>query len=196
MKRLFDIFVSLNVLLFLLPFLIIVGLFVRCDTAGPVFFRQTRVGRDGRQFIIFKFRTMYHQPLNAGQEITIDYDARVTRAGHFLRHWKIDELPQLWNVLRGDMSIVGPRPEVPTYVELYPEQQRKIVLGIRPGLTDPASIKYRSEAKIMAGAQDPEKMYREVILPDKVSLYAEYAKNISFLTDVKIIIKTISTIIK
>lgn len=190
-KRLFDISASVGALIVSLPVIAIVALFVRFDTPGPVLFRQVRVGRGGRLFSILKFRTMVDRPVGQDGEITIHRDPRVTRSGKFLRHWKLDELPQLWNVLRGDMSVVGPRPEVPRYVALYPQPERDLVLSVRPGITDPASIKYRSEAEMLAGAADPERLYREVILPDKLSLAAHYARNVSLRGDLSIIMQTL-----
>lgn len=190
-KRLFDLAVSGSALLIFLPVMAIVAIVIRLDTSGPILFRQTRVGRYGRSFTIFKYRTMTDRPAALGYEITLHRDPRITRSGAFLRHWKLDELPQLWNVLRGEMSIVGPRPEVPKYVELYPQSERDIVLSVRPGITDPASIKYRSEADILAGAADPERMYREVILPDKLALAVNYARHVSVRRDVGIILRTV-----
>lgn len=190
-KRSFDICISGIALLAASPLMGIVALVIRFDTPGPVLFRQLRVGRGGQPFHIFKFRTMIDRPAAGNLEITVDHDPRITRSGKFLRHWKLDELPQLWNVFRGDMSIVGPRPEVPKYVALYPEHERRLVLGVRPGITDPASIKYRSESEILAASADPEKMYREVILPDKLALAVDYAGNVSLFRDFAIILKTI-----
>jgi lipopolysaccharide/colanic/teichoic acid biosynthesis glycosyltransferase len=174
----------------------IIAMVVRLDTTGPIFFRQVRVGRQGQLFKIIKFRTMTDRPVDQGHEITLHHDPRVTRSGIFLRHWKLDELPQLWNVFCGDMSIVGPRPEVPKYVALYSQPERDIVLGVRPGITDPASIKYRSEADMMAGAEDPERFYREVILPDKLALAADYARHPSFGRDMAIILQTLLKVVR
>ncbi len=138
-KHLFDVVSSGTALLLGLPIMLIGAVAVRFDAPGPALFRQTRVGR---HFDILKFRTMVNRPTTPGQAITVHRDPRITRVGCFLRHWKLDELPRLWNVLRGDMSIVGPRPEVPKYVDLYPDAERALILSIRPGITDPASIKY------------------------------------------------------
>lgn len=195
-KRVFDLVTSGGVLLIGLPVMAAVALAVRLDTPGPILFRQNRVGRHGRLFSILKFRTMVNRPTTPGGEITVHRDPRVTRSGAFLRHWKLDELPQLWNVFRGDMSIVGPRPEVPRYVELYPEAEREVVLSVRPGITDPASIKYRSEADMLAGADDPERMYRDVILPDKLALAIDYARHVSLRRDLAIILQTLRTIVR
>lgn len=174
-----------------LPMLAVVALVVRLDTPGPVLFRQVRVGRDGRLFEILKFRTMVDCLAVPGHQITMHRDPRITRSGEFLRHWKLDELPQLWNVFRGDMSVVGPRPEVPKYVALYPEQERALVLSVRPGITDPASIKYRSESEMLADAEDPERLYCEVILPDKVAMAVDYAQRVSVVRDIVIIGQTL-----
>lgn len=196
MKRAFDLVVSGLALVAALPILAIVALVVRLDTPGPVLFRQVRVGRHGRPFEILKFRTMADRPATSGHEITFHRDPRITRSGNFLRHWKLDELPQLWNVFRGDMSIVGPRPEVPKYVALYSDQDRALVLSVRPGITDPASIKYRSESEMLSGADDPEKLYREVILPDKVSLAVDYARTVSLGRDIAIIGQTLLKVLR
>lgn len=193
-KRAFDLIVSGGALALGAPVMAVVALAVRLDTPGPVLFRQVRVGRGGRPFRILKFRTMADRPAMPGHEVTLHRDPRVTRSGEFLRHWKLDELPQLWNVFRGDMSIVGPRPEVPRYVELYPQAERELVLSVRPGITDPASIKYRSEAELLAGVDDPERMYREVILPDKLAMAADYARRVSFRGDLAIIGRTLARI--
>lgn len=196
MKRAFDLVMSGFALIMMLPVLIAVAIIVRVDTPGPILFRQTRVGRYGQPFQILKFRTMVDRPTSSGQEITFHRDPRITRSGTFLRKWKLDELPQLWNVFRGDMSIVGPRPEVPKYVALYSEEDRALVLSLRPGITDPASIKYRSESEMLSSAEDSEKMYREVILPDKVLLAGNYARNVSLRRDIMIIAQTLLKVIR
>lgn len=194
-KRAFDIVASGSVLLLCLPVMALIALAVRLDTPGPVLFRQLRVGRHGRGFHILKFRTMIDRPLAPGHEITMHRDPRVTRTGAFLRRWKLDELPQLWNVCRGDMSVVGPRPEVPRYVELYPQPQRDLVLSVKPGITDPASIKYRSEADMLAGADNPERLYREVILPDKLAMAVDYVAHLSLSGDLAIILRTLRRVV-
>lgn len=195
LKRGFDMVLSGVALAISLPVMAAIAIVVRLDTPGPIFFRQIRVGKDARPFEIIKFRTMADRPAGTGQEITLHRDPRVTRSGNILRHWKLDELPQLWNVFRGDMSIVGPRPEVPRYVDLYPPRERAIVLSVRPGITDPASIKYRSEADMMADADDPERFYREVILPDKLAMAVDYARNVSLGRDIAIIARTLRRIV-
>jgi lipopolysaccharide/colanic/teichoic acid biosynthesis glycosyltransferase len=144
-KRLFDLAFALLALMGIAPVLLLAALWIKVDSVGPVFFRQVRVGRDGREFRIYKFRTMGAASESAGLQITVGVDPRITRSGHFLRRYKIDELPQFLNVLMGDMSIVGPRPEVPRYVALYSPEQRRVVLSVRPGITDLASLEYKDE---------------------------------------------------
>ncbi|HUX16126.1 MAG: sugar transferase [Phycisphaerae bacterium] len=191
MKRLFDIVLaSLGLLLVGLPMLAI-ALVIRLTDRGPVFYRQERVGRGGRPFRIFKFRTMVVGADRMGAHITVGRDPRITRIGHLLRKTKIDELPQLLNVLGGTMSFVGPRPEVPKYVAMYDERQRR-VLEARPGITDVASIKYRDEQEILAEAGDDwERVYVEQVMPDKLRLNLEYLQNRSLWTDLKVILKTV-----
>ena len=164
-KRLFDIACSATALLLLCPVLLAVALWVRMDSPGPVIFRQQRVGRGGRLFSIFKFRTMRVGAEAAGLPLTVGDDTRITQAGAWLRRSKVDELPQLVNVLWGDMSLVGPRPEVPRYVALYPADLRETVLSVRPGITDLASLAYRNESALLAHSADPERTYAEEILP-------------------------------
>jgi len=190
-KRLFDIVLaSLGLLLVGLPMLAI-ALVIRLTDRGPVFYRQERVGRGGRPFRIFKFRTMVVGADRMGAHITVGRDPRITRIGHLLRKTKIDELPQLLNVLGGTMSFVGPRPEVPKYVAMYDERQRR-VLEARPGITDVASIKYRDEQEILAEAGDDwERVYVEQVMPDKLRLNLEYLQNRSLWTDLKVILKTV-----
>lgn len=193
-KRTFDVIVSGVGLVLLAPVMAIAAVAVRIDTPGPILFRQPRVGRFGQPFTINKFRTMVVRSAKAGQEITLYKDPRVTRTGAFLRRWKLDELPQLWNVFRGDMSLVGPRPEVPKYVALYPQHDREILLSVRPGITDLASIKYRSEAEMLANVSDPERFYREVIIPDKLAMGVEYARTVTLPRDIAIILQTLLTV--
>lgn len=194
-KRLFDIVASFIGLVILLPVFLVVAVAIKLDSEGPIFFRQIRVGKDGKIFKIYKFRTMVINAEKKGGQITVEGDRRITGIGHFLRKYKIDELPQLINVLRGDMSIVGPRPEVPKYVAMYDENQRSI-LRIRPGITDLASIEYKDENSILAKSDNPEKTYVEEIMPRKIELNFEYIKNISIVYDIKLILKTIFRIIK
>lgn len=190
-KRLFDIAAAGLGLLLLWPVLLAAAVWVKLDSPGPVLFRQTRVGRFGVPFTIHKFRTMRTAP---GAAITVGADPRITRAGHWLRQTKLDELPQLWDVLRGAMSLVGPRPELPKYVELYPADLRERVLSVRPGITDPASLAFSHEAELLAAAADPEREYREVILPAKLRLSADYAARASLATDLRLIVATLARV--
>ncbi len=187
-KRLLDVIVSASLLLLFAPVMLAVALWVRLDSPGPALFRQVRVGRHGHLFTIHKFRTMVHAP--AGLGLTVGDDARITRAGQFLRRLKLDELPQLWDVLRGAMSLVGPRPDLPQYVERYPEPLRQQVLAVRPGITDPASLAYRHEAELLAQEPDPERAYFERILPHKLQLSADYAAQASLWTDLRLMART------
>lgn len=195
MKRVFDILASGCGLLVLSPLLLFVAIWIKLDSKGPVFYRQVRVGRNNKDFRIFKFRSM-KVGADKGSLVTIGgHDPRVTRSGYFIRKFKIDELPQLINVFIGDMSLVGPRPEVRHYVDYWtPEQMH--VLDVRPGITDPASIKFRNENDLMEKAEDPEKYYIEVIMQEKLNLYIEYVNNQSFWGDIGLIFKTFWTIIK
>jgi lipopolysaccharide/colanic/teichoic acid biosynthesis glycosyltransferase len=192
-KRAFDLIAALAGLVVLAPLFILVAAWIRLDSPGPVFYRQQRVGRGGVLFNIFKFRTMFVRPADRGQ-LTVGRDPRVTRAGHFLRHYKIDELPQLLNVVQGTMSLVGPRPEVPRYVACYPPQVRSLVLSVAPGLTDWASILYKDESLILGRAADPERAYLETILPAKLEYYVRYVRERSFWLDLRIIFRTLAAI--
>ena len=193
MKRLFDLLAALlGLAVLLLPGLVVAWLIKR-DSPGPVFFRQERVGRLGRPFRIHKFRTMRMDAERAGQ-LTVGTDARITRIGAFLRAHRLDELPQLIDVLLGDMSLVGPRPEVPRYVAHYPAALREVVLSVRPGITDPASLQFRNEAELLAAAADPEREYIEVILPKKLACAADYARQASFLTDLGVVLRTLKVL--
>lgn len=189
MKRIFDILLSFPAIVVLLPFFVFVAIAIKIDSPGPVIFRQKRVGRLGREFYIYKFRTMWVRN-ESGSSLTISGDTRVTRVGGFLRTYKIDELPQLINVLKGEMSLVGPRPEVPEYVSYYPDQSRVLVLSVRPGITDSASLEYFDENKMLADSDDPHKTYLQEILPRKIKIYEEYARCHSLMGDVSIIAKT------
>src|SRR5215475_14227448 len=182
MKRAFDISVSLTGLILLFPLLVLVAGAIKLDSPGPAFFRQRRIGRGFRPFLIFKFRTMARDAAARGKSITVGNDPRITRVGAFLRMSKIDELPQLINVLKGDMAIVGPRPEVPQYVQLYRKDYEEI-LKIKPGITDLASLKYRNEASLLARAQNPEQEYVSRVLPDKIRMAKEYIHRSSFFFD-------------
>jgi lipopolysaccharide/colanic/teichoic acid biosynthesis glycosyltransferase len=193
-KRAFDIVVSGVALLVLSPLLAVIAVLVKLDSAGPVFFRQERVGRYGRIFRIHKFRTMVVDAPRIGPGITVGADQRITRAGNLLRKYKMDELPQLIDVLVGDMSVVGPRPELAKYVALYPADVREIVLSIRPGITDWASIKFRNESELLSKAADPQDTYEKHVLPLKLAHYVDYARNRSFLGDLRIIAATIAAL--
>ena len=195
MKRLFDIVASGLGLIILSPVLVIVAIWIKLDSRGPVFYRQVRVGRYNKDFRIFKFRSM-RVGSDKGSLVTIGgHDPRVTRSGYFIRKFKIDELPQLINVFIGDMSLVGPRPEVRHYVDYWlPEQMR--VLDVRPGITDPASIRFRNENELLELADDPEQYYIDVIMQEKIRLYLEYVENSSFGYDIKLIFQTFWVIIK
>ena len=195
MKRLFDIVASGLGLVVLSPLFLIIAIWIKLDSKGPVFYRQVRVGRYNKDFRIFKFRSM-RVGADKGSLVTIgDRDPRLTRCGYFIRKFKFDELPQLINVFLGDMSLVGPRPEVRHYVDYWtPEQMH--VLDVRPGITDPASIKFRNENELMEKAEDPEKYYIEVIMQEKIRLYLEYVENHSFLYDFGLILKTFWVIVK
>ena len=195
MKRAFDIIASGLGLIVLSPLFLVLAIWIKMDSKGPVFYRQVRVGRGNKEFRIFKFRSM-RVGADKGSLITIGgHDPRVTRSGYFIRKFKFDELPQLINVFLGDMSLVGPRPEVRHYVDYWtPEQMH--VLDVRPGITDPASIKFRNENELMEKAEDPEKYYIEVIMQEKIRLYLEYVKKHGFWYDLGLIFKTFWVIVK
>ena len=194
-KRAMDIVLSACALAVLWPLLLLIALAIWIDDPGPVFYRQVRVGRNGKTFRIFKFRSMVMDAEKKGLAITVGRDSRITRVGAVLRKTKLDELAQLLNVILGQMSFVGPRPEVPKYVELYTPYQRQVLL-VRPGITDYASIAYRNENDLLAGTDDPEKMYIEQIMPDKIELNMKYLREISPLADIRLILKTIVAVIK
>lgn len=190
-KRLFDVVLSLAGLLFLAPALFVIALLVKFDSSGPVFYRQERIGLSSKPFRIFKFRTMIDGADRKGLKVTIGGDPRVTRTGAMLRKYKLDELPQLINVLKGEMSFVGPRPEVEEYVKYYTEADRRIIHSVRPGITDPASIEFRDENDLLKDVADPEKEYISRILPRKIRLYRSYIEDRSFWMDIRLIAKTI-----
>jgi lipopolysaccharide/colanic/teichoic acid biosynthesis glycosyltransferase len=190
-KRLFDVICSALGLLLLSPLLLLAAAWIKLDSPGPALFRQARVGRFGVPFTIHKFRTMR---VEAGAALTVGADPRITRAGHLLRQTKLDELPQLWDVLRGAMSLVGPRPELPRYVACYPAELRDRVLAVRPGITDPASLAFSHEADLLAAAADPEREYREVVLPAKLRLSADYAERASLASDLRLILVTLARV--
>lgn len=189
-KRVFDILASGIGIIVLSPILIVIAIAIKCDSNGEILFKQKRVGMNEKTFNIFKFRTMVTDAEKLGKQITVGNDCRITKIGSFLRKYKLDELPQLFNVLLGDMSLVGPRPEVPRYVELYTDEQRE-VFKVRPGITDLASLKYSDENDILANIENPEEHYINVIMQDKLELNLEYIKKSNVFFDIYIIIKTI-----
>jgi lipopolysaccharide/colanic/teichoic acid biosynthesis glycosyltransferase len=193
-KRAFDVIVAGSGLLLLGPLLLVIAAWIKIDSRGPVFFRQERVGRRGVPFRIHKFRTMRTDAPALGPQITIGEDVRITRAGRFLRRAKLDELPQLIDVLAGTMSLVGPRPEVPRYVALYPPVLRDKVLSVRPGITDRASIEFRDENALLAAAADPEREYTDVVLPAKLRYAVDYVDHATLSHDLRLIALTIRTL--
>lgn len=194
MKRLFDITASGLGLLVLSPLFLVLALWIKLDSPGPVFYRQVRVGRGNKDFRLFKFRSMRVGSDKKGLITVGGHDPRVTRSGYYIRKYKLDELPQLINVFIGDMSLVGPRPEVRKYVDLYtPEQLR--VLDVRPGITDMASIRYRNENELLEQAADPEQYYRDVVMQDKLRINLEYIADHSFIKDLKIIFMTFKSVV-
>lgn len=195
MKRLFDIIICFIACLLLVPVWIILPLLIVIDSPGNPFYAQKRVGKDNKDFNLLKFRTMYVGTDKKGLLTVGDNDRRITRVGYFLRKYKLDELPQLLNIIKGDMSIVGPRPEVRKYVQLYDSRQLK-VLSVRPGLTDFASIEYISESELLAQSDDPEQTYIQDIMPKKIELNLKYIQNQSLLLDLKLMLKTLLKIIK
>jgi len=193
-KRLFDLLGATLALLLLSPLLLAAALAVKLDSPGPVFYRQQRVGRHGMPFSIHKLRTMRHGA--GGPPLTVGDDPRITRVGAFLRRTRIDELPQFIDVLQGHMSLVGPRPEVPRYVAHYPPELRDRVLAVRPGITDPASLAYIDEARLLAAAADPEREYVQVILPAKLRHAADYAERASLATDLGVLWRTLRLLLR
>ena len=190
-KRLFDLSIAALALLVLWPLMLLIAGIVKLDSPGPVFYRQQRIGRFGAPFRIHKFRTMVQDAPSRGPAITVGDDARITRAGAWLRRSKLDELPQLLDVLAGDMSLVGPRPEVPQYVALYPAELRKRVLAVRPGITDPVSLRFADEGALLARSADPEREYREVLLPAKLHAAAAYAADATLWSDLGVLARTL-----
>ena len=194
LKRIFDITLSLFGLIILLPFMLIIAILIKFDSKGTVFFKQIRITKGGKEFKIFKYRTM-KVGSDKYSQITVGKDERITKIGSFLRKYKLDEIPQLINVLIGDMSLVGPRPEVPKYVALYTDEQKEI-LKVRAGITDYASIEFSNENDLLALEEDPEKAYIEKVMPKKIELNKKYLSEISILTDIRIILLTIKKILK
>ncbi|HEY1064474.1 MAG TPA: sugar transferase [Pirellulales bacterium] len=190
-KRLFDLAVAAPGLVLLAPALVIIAVLVKLSSRGPAIFRQTRVGRHGRPFTLYKFRSMVVDAESRGGQLTGSNDARITSVGAWLRKLKLDELPQLWNVIRGEMSLVGPRPEVPRYVERYSPEQRR-VLELTPGVTDPASLRYFDEGELLAQADDPESLYVREIMPEKIHLNLEYQRRATIWSDLGIVLATLA----
>ena len=196
MKRLFDFVASSFGLILLTPIFVLVALWIKLDSRGAIFFRQERVGFQGDLFRIHKFRTMVLDAEKKGKQITVGADSRITTVGRFLRKYKLDELPQLIDVVVGDMSLVGPRPEVSKYIDCYTDEEKHDVLSVKPGITDNAAIEFRDESELLASAKDPEAAYINEVLPKKIALYRKYVRERSFFGDVAIIFKTIFLIIK
>ncbi len=194
-KRIFDFISSFLGCIILIPVFIIIAILIKLDSKGPIFFKQKRVGQHGEEFDILKYRTMVVDAEKIGKQITVGNDSRVTGIGKFLRKYKLDELPQLFNVLKGDMSLVGPRPEVPKYVKLYNEVERE-VLKVKPGITDFASIEYRDENEILGSVENPEEYYINVIMKHKLQLNLKYIDNNNIFLDIKIILKTLLKCLK
>ena len=195
-KRAFDLAIATLGLLLAAPVMIAIALAIKLDSPGPVMFRQERVGRAGRIFRIHKFRTMVVGAAASGHGLTVADDARITRTGRFLRRSKLDELPQLLDVLAGQMSLVGPRPELPQYVALYPAPLRDKVLALRPGITDPVSLALADESALLAQAADPEREYVDVILPRKLRGAIDYAERATLITDLKVIARTVRVLLQ
>ena len=195
-KLLFDLFFTIHGLLLLLPVFAIVSAWIKIDSSGPIFFRQERIGKHGKSFRIFKFRTMCVDAETKGRQITVGADPRITRSGAFLRKYKLDELPQLLNVLSGEMSLVGPRPEVPHYVAMYPDEVRAQILSVPPGITDYASIEYKDENAVLGCADDPDKAYIDEVMPVKLGYYLRYVENRSLWLDFRLILSTFSAILR
>ena len=194
MKRIFDIVASGIGLILLSPLFVILAIWIKCDSIGPVFYKQVRVGRNNMDFQLFKFRSMRVGSDKKGLITVGGHDPRITRSGYYIRKYKLDEFPQLINVFKGDMSLVGPRPEVRKYVHMYTEEQMH-VLDVRPGITDLASIRYRNENELLERVNDPDKYYVEVIMPDKLRINLEYVARHSFTFDIRLIFQTFRAIV-
>ncbi len=195
LKRITDCVIAGLGLLMLAPLMGVIAVLIKLDSPGSVFFAHERVGRYGRRFKVLKFRTMVQDAPRLGGAITAKHDPRITRVGRFLRATKLDEIPQLWNVLKGEMSLVGPRPEVEKYVQLYPEEARQIILSVPPGITGLTQIRYRHEERLLAQQSDPEKYYREVILPQKIASDLEYVRTRGILTDLRLLVQTVFAVL-
>ncbi len=194
-KRLFDLFFVIPGLIVLSPVLIVIALLIKLKDGGNVLFKQVRVGKDGETFDVLKFRTMVVNAEKLGNKVTTGDDPRITPIGKVLRKYKLDELPQLINVLKGDMSLVGPRPEVPEYVNFYPDDVRNVVLSVPPGMTDKASIEFVNENDILSGSKDPVNDYKNKVLPIKLDYYVEYVNERSLWLDFRLILKTLAAIV-
>ena len=194
MKRIFDIVASRIGLILLSPLFVILAIWIKCDSIGPVFYKQVRGGRNKMDFQLFKFRSMRVGSDKKGLITVGGHDPRITRSGYYIRKYKLDEFPQLINVFKGDMSLVGPRPEVRKYVDMYTEEQMH-VLDVRPGITDLASIRYRNENELLERVNDPDKYYVEVIMPDKLRINLEYVARHSFTFDIRLIFQTFRAIV-
>ena len=192
-KRIFDICCVIPSFILLLPLFVLIAVWIKLDSRGPIFFFQTRIGQFSKPFKIIKFRTMHVH--TEGPKLTIGYDSRITNCGHFLRKFKLDELPQLINVIKGEMSVVGPRPEVPEYVALYPDGIKEYVLSVPVGITDYASIEFRNENEILATSQQPEMDYVEKILPLKLAYHQQYVRDHSIYLDIILIFRTLKRIV-
>lgn len=193
-KRIFDIISSFFFLVLIFPLFILISIFIKIDSKGPIFFKQIRVGKNNKDFLLLKFRTMRVDQKNSSL-ITVGNDSRITNIGNFLRKYKLDELPQLINILNGEMSVVGPRPEVRKYVDMYSNSQLEI-LSVKPGLTDPSSIKFSNESELLGTAENPEKYYIETLMPLKILISLKYIRTQSFVGDLRIIFQTFSKIFK
>ncbi|HEV7210066.1 MAG TPA: sugar transferase [Mycobacteriales bacterium] len=193
LKRAFDVTVAALVLLVTWPILLVIAVWVRLDSRGPALFRQERVGLNGAIFRIHKFRSL--QVDASGPRVSAMGDRRVTRVGAILRKSKLDEIPQFLDVLLGHMSLVGPRPELPHFVAMWPERDRDLILSVRPGITDPASIAFRDEADVLAASDDPERHYASVLLPRKTAMYVDYVQSRSFAADLRILLQTVRVVV-
>ena len=191
LKRFFDFIISLIVLIVFGPLFLILGILIKKDSEGPVFYRQIRIGKDGKPFKIYKFRTMVNNADKSGVTSTKSDDVRITRMGKFVRKYNLDELAQFINVLRGEMSIVGPRPEIPYFVDIFTEEEKKVILSVKPGITDWACVWNPDESKLLAGSDDPDRDYLEKIRPEKIRLQLKYVKEHSFWIDFKIMLMTL-----
>ncbi len=196
LKRLFDLTCAGSGLLLISPLLVLIALWIKIDSPGPIFFRQVRIGKKGKAFKIFKFRTMVNDAEKMGKHFTVGDDSRITPSGHFLRKSKLDELPQLINVILGEMSLVGPRPQVPKHVEEYPKKIKEVVLSVPPGITEFSSLVYINENELLNCVENPEDHYREKIIPMKLYYYMKYVCERSLWLDIKLIFLTITTIVK